>query len=298
VKIKTYPQPHKVFNEFDQFGELLDLKRIQGEDNVQYKQRLLDVMVHRSDSTYLGLIYGITRELGLKILDVLEVLPAIDGNGDTLAAQPAIVFQDTHCYIYSDFDNNVIHTTLSRFDSTDNAYTMGTLVNKINATGIMSATLLPGADTNSRSMTIFNQQSIIDVTDLDISDAGVRIVLPHRNLIRGSVSIQSNSLLRQVNSEIEIVASGDYFIDRVNGMIVTSSAPSPGSIIRYKYRDDRFIVRSSPVIIHNLQSEDFKKKMFTQTTDSQGNTYSGAPTNLGADIINELLSVYPSLWGK
>jgi hypothetical protein len=254
-------------------------------------------MVNRADSTYLGLIYGITREVGLSLLDMLEIVPVLDVNGDPVVAQPAIEFIDTKCHVYSDYDNGTIDSTFDRFDVDGNAWTVGDLVDRINETGIFTATLAPDAESQMRSMMIFNQKSIGEVINLDISEAGVKVVLPDTNLIDGTVAITSDNLLRRRDSEGEIEQLGDYFVDLQNGTIITSGAPAPGSIVRYQYRNDDFLVLASPVILHNLQSDDFKTKMFEQVTED-GETYNGLPTNLGADIVNELLSVYPSLWGK
>lgn len=297
MTLNLQPVPHQIFNEFDRFGQLLDLKRIEGEDNVSYRRRLLDVMVRRSDSTYIGLIYGVTRELGLRILDVMNIKPVVDGNDVPVAPQPAIIFRDTKCSIYSDMDNNVLDVQFDRYSSQD-CCTMGGLVDLINANGIFTATLLADAEPQFRSMMIFNQRSINDATDIDISDAGVRIVLPNTNLIKGTVGVSSANMQRRVYSETEVVKSGDYFINLEDGIILTAGSPAEGSSVRYKYRNDDLTIQASPVIIHDLQSADFKEKMFDQISDGNGEVDSGLPTNLGADIINELLSVYPSLWGR
>jgi hypothetical protein len=297
AKIKLYPTPHKIYNEFDRFGDLLDLKRLEGEDNARYKQRLAEVMVRRANSTYLGLIYGITRELGLRMLDVLEIVPVVDGSGNPVYPQPAIEFIDTKCYIYEDYDTQTPDITIDRFDRDSAGWTLQGLAEQINASGIMGATLLADAEPQAKSMTIYNQSNIGTITDYDISEAGIQIVLPDTNLIAGTVAITSNNLLRRVATANDLTRSGDYFINLEDGTIIATDSPAPGSTIRYQYREDRLIVIASPVIIHNLQSDDFKTKMFKQLEDEQGQ-YSGLPTELGADIINELLSVYPSLWGR
>ena len=66
---------HKVFNELDSHGLTLGLPRLAGERNAEYKQRLLDVFVNRANSSYLGLIYGITRELGLSLTKEFTITP-------------------------------------------------------------------------------------------------------------------------------------------------------------------------------------------------------------------------------
>ena len=56
---------HHVWNFFDEFGLLLNVPRLYGERNAEYKERILDVFRRPSSSTYRGLMNGIARELGL-----------------------------------------------------------------------------------------------------------------------------------------------------------------------------------------------------------------------------------------
>lgn len=296
-KVQLTPEPQSVFNEFDRQGLLLILPRLKTETNILYKQRLFDVFVHRADSTYKGLINGITRELGLNIVETLQVSPVVDGNGDTLLPMPAIVFLNTKCLLYKNFTTKELLLSIDRFEVDGGSFGLGQLVNTINATGYFTATLLSDSDSQKRSMTIFNQSSIKRVPFEDITNKGVEIHLENANLVPDSVTIRSNNVTRQVFAQIDLRRSGDYLIDLPNGIIFTVGAPAPGSSITYEFRDDEFKVESSPVIIHNLQSDDFRTKMFTQVTNDIGETYNGLPTNLGSDIINELLSVFPSNWG-
>lgn len=57
---------HHVWNFLDEFGALFWCPRLQGELNVDYKNRLLDVFRNPSNSSRDGLLNGIARELSLK----------------------------------------------------------------------------------------------------------------------------------------------------------------------------------------------------------------------------------------
>ena len=108
----------------------------------------------------------------------------------------------------------------------------------------------------------------------------------------------SDNLFNRVSSQTLLLEFGDYYIDLENGLVYSFVAPDPGSTIRYEYISDQLIAKSSPVIIHNIQSDDYQTKMFEQILDENGDTRNGLPTALGADIINELLSVRPITWGS
>jgi hypothetical protein len=292
AKLTLIPEAHQVFNEFDRHGLLLALPRLELERNVAYKWRLLDVFVHRASSVYIGLIHGITRELGLLIGKALRIVPVVDGNGDPLLPLPAVVFEETKCILYRDYQADDILLELDRFDLDGGAWTIDELVSQINATGFFVVTKFSGTDGAKRSMTLFNQSSIGTVPNEDISGGGTRIRLENTNLLDGPVAVTSPNLTERVFSEAALVRSGQYLIKLEEGMLITTSVPSDGSAIRYQYRQDNFVVKSSPVIIHNLQSDDFKTKMFEEV-----GSYLGRPTHLGAFIVNELLSVFPSSWG-
>jgi len=56
---------HHVWNSLDEFGMLLSLPRNYNENNIRYKNRLLNVFKYLPNSTHKGLTYGISNELGL-----------------------------------------------------------------------------------------------------------------------------------------------------------------------------------------------------------------------------------------
>jgi len=66
-------QPINIPTPLDEHGLLLDTERILEESLHAYKLRLLDVNANRANSTYNGLINGITRELGLQKRKALRI---------------------------------------------------------------------------------------------------------------------------------------------------------------------------------------------------------------------------------
>lgn len=288
--------PHHIFNEVDQHGLLLGLKRLEKERNPELKQRILDVMVHQAGSDYLGLIHGVTRELGLQIEDTLKINVLLDGNGvPTGGTAPAVIFKDTKCFVYENYITGTLFLTLDRFNN-DGSFTLAQLKTAIEGTGAFSVTIL-SANINQRSMTIFNQASVELIYQEDLSDKGNKISLAHSNLIEGTASIESSNLLVEKVSSTNL-KSGEYFIDLTSGTVYSAQSPAPGSRIRYQYLEWETTFQSSPIILHNLQSTDFREKMFETIINNNAETSLGRPTVLGGEIINELLSVYPTLYGK
>ena len=71
IKGEKYKQaliPHQVWNFFDEFGLLLNCPRINEEPNIEYKQRILDVFKNPSNSSKIGFINGIARELAIRTI--------------------------------------------------------------------------------------------------------------------------------------------------------------------------------------------------------------------------------------
>lgn len=295
---KYTPQVHHVYNEFDKHGLLVGLPRLEEEQNITYKQRILDVYVNRADSTYRGLINAITRELGLSLIDCMKITPVTDSNGDTLLAKPAVVFEHTKCYLYSNYTERTLLNILDRFEMSEGVYDIYSLAAAIRNTGYWDVVLLPEADNAARSTTVFNQSSVRLVVAEPLIGNGSMTKLAHENITEGTVNVSSFNLIHRVNSQVALRENGDYCIDYINGIIYSVAPPQSGSHIRYEYFVNEFVVQSSPVVLYNLQSDDFKTKMFEQVTVEDGSLQNGRPTALGADIINELLSVYPSTWGK
>lgn len=294
------PERFEAFNEFDRLGVLLGLPRLRGEENPEYKVRLFDVFTNRSDSTYRGLINGITREIGLSITEVMDIRPVVHPDGTLFGKNPAVEFKETKCFVYSDINDSVsgLAATFDRFEIDENAYTLQQLAAAISSTGYFKATLLEDTDPTDRSMTIFNQSTTTLVPAEDVAIVGSKIRFQNSNLVEGTVSLQSLNLVERVDTELELTKPGRYFIDLERGVLLAQEAPSLGSVIRYKFRNDEFLAKASPVIIHNMQSDDFKTKMFEQIIGEDGIAVNGSATGLGADLINELMSVFPAAFGK
>ena len=292
----SQPVAHKVFNEFDRHGLLFGLSRIDLEKNAEYKQRIIDVFVHRASSTYRGLINSISRELGISFRNVLNIQPVFSG-GVPLAAVPAVVFIDTKCYLYENYSTGELLMTIDLFDPDQNANLLINLRSRINSSVKYNATLLDSSRALDRSQTIIAQSSVGLVEAESLVGFGTKIKLANSSIINTSVSITSSTLSREVFQLNMVSNPGDYFIDYDTGLLTSYDVPDNAARIRYNYRNDSMNVEASDVILHNMQSEDFKTKLFNQINDDQGNKINGEPTAFGAYLINELYTVHGVSFG-
>jgi hypothetical protein len=293
------PALHAVFNDYDHHGVLLNLPRLRGEKNAEYKQRLFDVMVHRASSTYHGLIYGITRELGLSLSEPATIEANRDSGGVYLLPNPAVIFKNGLCTLVSNVDPGAytIFTEIDLENPRTTNYRLAGLAATINATGYFTMTLSADADGYMRSSCLLDQGSVEIMPSEDISFGNGRIELAHQNLVANTVALSSPNLKTRMANQALVNASGKYYVDLALGVIHSYDPPGPGSVIRYAYHSDPKVLIASPVIIHNLQDGHYRKKMFERRVDQLGNNDDGTPSLIGIDIINELYSVVPRYWG-
>ena len=296
MSTKTYTTEiteHPVFNELDRQGLVLGLKRLPNERNAEYKQRLLNVFVDRSSCNYRGLINGITRKLGLSFTKEFTIIP----KDTTNYPNAAIFFKDIRCCIYRDYYNTPdTIEEIDRWDlKVDGGYTIQDLKDRIESYPYFKVILEEDTDLSKRSMLIYNQESVKTEDRESLVGKGTVINLKNTNLFQKSEYINSSNLYERITDTGATLKSNQYRINYITGKIECGSIPAPQSFIRYEYRNDKLEIFSSPVFINNLQSEEISKKMFQQVLQSDGTSYeNGAPTVFGADVINELLSVYPS----
>jgi len=295
IAIKGTPVASSVFNELDSHGVALNLPRLPLERNDAYKKRLLDVFARRASSTYIGLLNAMTRELGLEYSKPITI--ELDSATPT-NIQPVIEFIENKVFIYSNKATSTLEMEINRSTPGVEGYWLGDLVNKINTeSAYFNLTLASGQEPFTRSDTIINQSSSKIVNNFLLRDSNIQ-VLPNQNIEKNSLVFTDRlAFNKEVNTEVEVTAQGCYFVDYVNGVIKTFSVPPEGVRARYNFHETSFSPVASPVIIRDLQSEIFKELLFSQTVNYDGSQTSGIPTDLGALIINELMSVYPMYFG-
>lgn len=301
IHIVGVPVVQNVFNQFDQFGLMVGLQRFTGEKIESYKTRLLDVYTNRANAAYRGLINGITRELGLQLYSPIRIYPIKSGN-TFVAENPVIIFKGPYIELWRDLENNILEMEIDRFDINGDAYLIGDMVNFINTRSIYFRVSME-SNPYDRSMCILNQTNIRVVKN-EVVPQSEKFTLKFPDeyggaIISSSISFNDSIIFKTLVPNINsIINDGDYFIDVVTGNVTTLDTPSPNTTISYSWIDYGFKPVASPVIIHDIESPNFRRKMFQQILGDDGIYRDGMPTEFGAEIVNELLSVYPLLNGE
>ena len=288
--------PVNQWNEFDDHGNMVSLPRLRGEKNWEYKRRIHDVFVNIANSSYRGLINGITRELGLTLYNAIEINPKVSG-GEFLASDPYIKFDGVYLYLYSDYSNDLLDYQIDRYEPGGNYEHLGRLVDLINTTSFFEASLINDTDPYTRSMTILNQSNrgSIHFERIPVSN---RFKLGNTHIVQGSVYFSNRNTFRtEVSTLTAVNEIGKYYIDYSKGIVTVYTVPTSEDIVRYQYIKYPLRAVASPVILHDINDDNFKVKMFEQVLLDDGTYTHGMPTEIGLDIINELFSVVPMYWG-
>lgn len=304
------PEPSIVYNEFDEISSLVGLSRLPEEKAVDYKRRVLDTYVDRANSTYRGLINGITRELGLSLYKPFTIKPKQLG-GVYVAENPVIVFKGPYVELWRDYANGVLEMEIDRFEQTGDAYFLRDLRDFINTNSLYFDMINLDPDHEyDRSMVVVNQTSSAVVFSEGIPPAtNFTLTYPAYRVgwglqFEGAIMLETlffndSSVFRtRVASPLLVTSSGKYYVNAVSGNVKVFDVPAPNTSARYSYIIDLYEPIASPVIIHEIQTDNFKRKMFEQILQDDGTFLNGIPTALGADIINELLSVFPLYYGR
>lgn len=285
--------PINIVNQYDDYGLLCSLGRITGETNWQYKRRILDVFVHLANSSYNGLINGITRELNLEFFNAIEINPRRLPDSNFMASDPFVSINDSNIYLYSDYKNNLLDYKIDRLQEGGNYEFIGSLVDLINTTTYFESSII-NTDRYTRSATLLNQTNIGKV-NIEFLPQTTKIKMNNEYIVRGSLFFSNKRIFR--TEVVSINKTGDYIVDYLNGIITVYTVPDTRDYIRYSYIKYPFIAIGSPVILHDINNEDFKNKLFEQILQYNREYIGGLPTELGTDIINELLSLYSNYWG-
>jgi len=155
IQVVGTPTVNNVNGPIDEIGLLLGLPRLPEERLIAYKQRLLDIYTNRSNSSYIGLINGITRSLGLSLFQPVRIYPRKDAGGMFLASEPVVVFNGPTVTLYSNYSTGSKELEFDRFDQDGVAYQIIDLANYISSNSIyFECNILDSSKNYLRAMTI------------------------------------------------------------------------------------------------------------------------------------------------
>ena len=307
-----------VWGPLDEWGLMLDLQRLPGEQNPDYRSRLYRVFTRPTDSTYQGLLNAITYELGLDFYDLISIDftttdPTDVGLQVGETPQPRVTLKDGVLTLYGHYvndDENMIvqidnkpqinMRKLEYVDPTD-------LLDAINTTGIFTAydIAIEGVGAEPRedwSYTLASLDTNVWIVD-EVIPSSTRFTLANSPLNEGMFFFGERKIFQILKtSEGALSQPGDFYVDIATGEVVTTSLPSGDGKVRYQYRDVPVSLEASPVSLGYIGSIEMQRYFFTQLElnlfDSPLERFiNNIPTLEGTEIINELYRASNNYWG-
>jgi len=293
------PEAKNIVNHFDLTSDLVSLNRIEGESNIDFKQRIMDVAVHPGGGTYDGVINGITRALGYAREKAIKIELALDSSGDPIARNPRVEILSNKVILYSDHrpdGTQTIDKTIRIYQPEDAGYFVEDLVSQINSSQCFTASAYSGIRPNMHSTNLVRGNTDLYIQgDPLITDT--RTILSAQNIVEGSFVFDEDDLF-QTEVTTTPSAEGEYMIDRVNGKFYTYSIPQGDLGVSYHAGVFPFEVDYSPIKIYTLQDDDFQYELFDHETLDSGEEANALPNREGSEIYHQLFDETEVFWGE
>lgn len=296
--ITVTPTKKSFVNNFDYLGDILSTRRIAGESNVSYKQRLMDVCVNPGGPDYEGIINNLTREFGYDKLPAITISLKANSAGEPIAANPRVDILANRIVLYSDWrpdGTEVIDTAVYFYKDDSDGYYLEDLATHINASTCFSATLDSSVRAKLHSTNLIRCTSDTYLAG-DIIETGPQVRLVGSYITQGSLVFTDKTIF---NTEVLVApaADGEYYVDYTNGIIYPYNVPLGTSDVSYHYQIFPLVVNYSMIKIYTLQDDNFIDELFVQETLESGNTTDALPNNEGAEILHQLNKELPVFWG-
>lgn len=295
---------NEVGNQFDHFGSIVSLNRLESETNREFRVRITEALAKPANSSFLGLNRGIARDLGLSITNALRIKMK-DATVDD-KAEIRFFLNEKECILYRswvpvlDQETGVVPTVEQQRDL--EGVTIALLADWINLSDNFEAEVIGNGDEPARFLLLSDSREVIQ----EALPSQEIINFTHKNIIPGSVIFDSiDELSTEIDPATSPTVRGEYKIDYPNGKL-TAKAQSIDTVeFTYITNRDDFFVEHCPVKIADLISEGSQDLYFNQVTrtfyTNERNHYvNGLPTNEMYGILRKVLTAgkFPQFWGE
>jgi hypothetical protein len=299
IEIEGKPVKKSILNQFDLLGDIISLRRIEEENNTDYKQRIMDVSVHLGGPTYDGAINNITRDLGLSREHAILIELKLNSAGDPIATNPRVDILAQKVILYSDWrpdDTEIIDTDIRTYKTNDVGYFLENLVTAINNSTCFTATIYDDIRPNLHSSNLIMGSSD-NIINGDLINANNYTKLAASYIIQDSLSFDENNIF-QTEVVVEPTAIGEYMVDYINGKIYTYDTPSGQAGVYYHHAIFPLVVDYSPIRLYTLQDDNFVDELFQRETLDSGEEINGLPNTEGSETYHQLYTEMKVFWGE
>ena len=299
VEFEGVQTTQNIVNHFDLASDLIGLPRLEGESNIDFKKRIMDVEVHPSGGTYEGVINGLSRDLGFLREKTIKIELLLNSAGEPIASNPRVDILSNKVILYHDYrpDGTAeIDNTIAIYKPTDTGYFLDDLVAEINTSSYFSASIYSGIRPNMHSTCLLEGNTTLVVSNDPISTGPITYLSSDMIIDESVVFNETNVFKEEVLSTP--AADGEYMIDSINGYIYHYSIPSGYFAVSYHSALFPYEVDSSPIKIYTLQDDDFQEELFEQKVLDSGESINALPNKEGSEIYHQLFSETEVFWGE
>ena len=278
----------------DELGARHGLVRLFNETLSDYRKRLYLEINEPADVSFKNLKSLPSRRLGLRDLPVYRITLALDGNDRPLAEDPVIAITATKIFAWADKSGDLLDFEL---DFTSDGYFLRDVKTAFDASTYFVLEELPYLSDYDFFLSM-NLRVGDNIKTAIVEDLGSNNSYIFRSGNVRDVRFTNQTSFSFLKNDVSLVEEeGDYFLDKVTGLLVSHS-PCYGSAV-FEYAEFPFDLYWQPVRTMELKDEDMNSLLYENLADADSSVYSPQRlTSYGAKVYNELLKVSNSSWGE
>ena len=304
-------QPNQVqtTSPMDRIGQLINLHRLPGESLKSFKLRILDVYIHKANSSYRGCYNGISRELGVGaytqgiVIDVQR-----DANGIPTSNTLSVNINSKRIEFITLEGTTELYVDIQ--NRNQGGYFIHELISTVAAASVPFEIVTWGDDVDwHKSSYLQRLSSRKKARRIPLRNTRLHTyynLLDVGNWLYDVIFSVGSNIVNEV-SDLDFLVGGSYYVNTHRRTIHTFDFPASANV-SFTYEAFPLVVPLGDMSIHSFEDSFFIDTVAHQQelTHSTGavDPWEGlpvtdeTPTVRGADYINELLSVAPMYWGE
>jgi hypothetical protein len=294
----TYtPSRFALPNGLDERGLMLGLQRLDNESLATYRRRLLLEARDPSGSSQVDYIRTLNRKVGQFDQPMFDVDVIRDANGDPLAPDPYIEITSTHIRVYSDWTNSTLDFELNLHERSGagTAYFLREVDIALTASTFFSHTVLDTTFTFKKSDHLKFGNSELYVVGKALRESQSNRL--EHGLIRDIYPLSFVIFQNEVATPALVVEQGDFYVDYINGAIITYETAKGLVSYIYKVFPYRLYWQAVRAVPYNDADKVYSHKD-TILSDDTGLPVHKVLNSEGAKIANSILNVHSLGWGE
>lgn len=263
----------------DDAGQMLDLPRLEDESLHLYKQRLIDFVKNKSNSSVDGTNNSLARSVGLNRSHILSI-EAIEG-----IDKPYIEITSKYLRLVA---NDIVELEIDLYSNTIAMVKL--LIDNTKSSFFVSYYDEDFAEFSAKKLCYNNN---FDSTVEYLNDSKLNIL--KNSHVLDYIFSAGVSHRHSVDTIDDIDKIEDFYVDMISGFVYTGQ--NAVGYLSYTYYDIPFKIYYSPVTFYPLNDKDIDKIMKDPVITSDGSTEEVLNVK-GARFVNQCLAKSPIHWGE